>query len=39
MKIKFSLHKSPSSGWLRKEIHSLLNRTDAGESAEIIYRM
>jgi len=39
MKIKFCLHESPSSKWLTNEIHSLLSRTDAGGSAEIICRM
>jgi len=36
---EFFLHKSPSSRWLRNGIHSLLNRADVREIANIIYRM
>ena len=40
-KIKYGnqemLHKSPSKGSFRNGIHSLLNRADPRESADIIY--
>jgi len=39
MKIKEFLHKSPSNRWFRNGIHSLLSRSDARGSADIIYRM
>jgi len=39
MEIKEILHRSPSRRSFRKGIHSLLNRADAIEIADIIYRM
>ena len=39
MEIKEFLHKSLSNRWYTNGIHSLLNRADARESADIIYRM
>ena len=38
-KSKVFLHKAPSNRWFRNGIHSLLKRTDARGSADIIYRM
>jgi len=39
LEIKEFLHDFPSNALLTNRIHSLLNRADARESADIIYRM
>jgi len=39
MEIKDILHKSPSKRSFSHRIHSLLQRADAEESADIIYRV